>query len=211
MVLAWTGLPQLLLIPLVPQLMRRFDPRLVIGMGFALFAASNFMNIYMTNDYATDQLFWPNVVRAIGQALVFAPLSAVATAGIEAENAGSASGLFNMMRNLGGAVGIALLQTLLTKREQYHSNVLMQSVSLLEHATRARIEKLTLYFMSHGIANQADATHRAIVAIGKIVQKQAFILAFSDLFFLLGAALIVALVASLFLNKPGHLENGGAH
>jgi DHA2 family multidrug resistance protein len=180
-------------------------------MGFALFAASNFMNIYMTNDYATDQLFWPNVVRAIGQALVFAPLSAVATAGIEAENAGSASGLFNMMRNLGGAVGIALLQTLLTKREQYHSNVLMQSVSLLEHATRARIEKLTLYFMSHGIANQADATHRAIVAIGKIVQKQAFILAFSDLFFLLGAALIVALVASLFLNKPGHLENGGAH
>ena len=211
MVLAWTGLPQLLLIPLVPQLMRRFDPRLVIGMGFALFAASNFMNIYMTNDYATDQLFWPNVVRAVGQALVFAPLSAVATAGIEAENAGSASGLFNMMRNLGGAVGIALLQTLLTKREQYHSNVLMQSVSLLEHATRARIEKLTLYFMSHGIANQADATHRAIVAIGKIVQKQAFILAFSDLFFLLGAALIVALVASLFLNKPGHLENGGAH
>jgi DHA2 family multidrug resistance protein len=211
MVLAWTGLPQLLLIPLVPQLMRRFDPRLVIGMGFALFAASNFMNIYMTNDYATDQLFWPNVVRAIGQALVFAPLSAVATAGIEAENAGSASGLFNMMRNLGGAVGIALLQTLLTKREQYHSNVLMQSVSLLEQATRARIEKLTLYFMSHGIANQADATHRAIVAIGKIVQKQAFILAFSDLFFLLGAALIVALVASLFLNKPGHLENGGAH
>jgi DHA2 family multidrug resistance protein len=211
MVLAWTGLPQLLLIPLVPQLMKRFDPRLVIGIGFALFAASNFMNIYMTNDYATDQLFWPNVVRAVGQALVFAPLSAVATAGIEAENAGSASGLFNMMRNLGGAVGIALLQTLLTKREQYHSNVLVQSVSLLEEATRARIEKLTQYFMSHGIADHADATHRAIVAIGKIVQKQAFILAFSDLFFLLGVALIVALVASLFLKRPSHLENGGAH
>jgi MFS transporter, DHA2 family, multidrug resistance protein len=211
MVLAWTGLPQLLLIPLVPRLMQRFDPRLVIGIGFALFAASNFMNIYMTNDYATDQLFWPNVVRAVGQALVFAPLSAVATAGIEAENAGSASGLFNMMRNLGGAVGIALLQTLLTKREQYHSNVLMQSVSMLEPATRARIEKLTQYFMSHGVADHADATHRAIVAIGKIVQKQAFILAFSDLFFLLGTALIVALVASLFLKKPGHLENGDAH
>ena len=107
MVLAWTGLPQLLLIPLVPRLMKRFDPRLVIGVGFALFAASNFMNIYMTTDYAADQLFWPNIVRAVGQALVFAPLSAVATAGIEAENAGSASALFNMMRNLGGAVGIA--------------------------------------------------------------------------------------------------------
>jgi MFS transporter, DHA2 family, multidrug resistance protein len=211
MVLAWTGLPQLVLIPMVPRLMKRFDPRLVIGVGFALFAASNFMNISMTTDYGSDQLFWPNVVRAVGQALVFAPLSAVATAGIEAENAGSASGLFNMMRNLGGAVGIALLQTLLTKREQYHSNVLMQSVSLFEQATRARIEKLTQYFMSHGVADHAEASHRAVVAIGRIVQKQASILAFSDTFYLLGAALIVALIAALLLKKPGQLESGGAH
>jgi MFS transporter, DHA2 family, multidrug resistance protein len=211
MVLAWTGLPQLLLIPLVPRLMKRFDPRLIIGIGFALFAASNFMNIYMTNDYASDQLFWPNIVRALGQALVMAPLSAVATAGIEAENAGSASGLFNMMRNLGGAVGIALLQTLLTKREQYHSNVLMQSVSLLEQATRTRIEQLTQYFMNHGVVDHAEASHRAVIAIGHVVQKQAFILAFSDTFYLLGAALIVALMAALLLRKPTHLESGGAH
>jgi MFS transporter, DHA2 family, multidrug resistance protein len=211
LVLAWTGLPQLLLIPLVPRLMKRFDPRIVIGIGFALFSASNFMNIYMTNDYATDQLFWPNVVRAIGQALVFAPLSAVATAGIEAENAGSASGLFNMMRNLGGAIGIAALQTLLTKREQYHSNVLSQSVSLFEQATRNRIDQLTQYFMNHGVIDRVDAVHRAYVAIGKVVQKQAFILAFSDTFYLLGVALIVALIASLMLKKPDHLDAGGAH
>jgi len=211
MVLAWTGLPQLVLIPLVPRLMQRFDARIIIGIGFALFAASNFMNITMTNDYATDQLFWPNVVRAIGQALVFAPLSAVATAGIEAENAGSASGLFNMMRNLGGAIGIAALQTLLTKREQYHSNVLSQSVSVFEQATRTRLEQLTQYFMNHGVIDRVDAAHRAYVAIGHIVQKQAFILAFSDTFYLLGVALIVALIASLMLKKPGHLDAGGAH
>jgi MFS transporter, DHA2 family, multidrug resistance protein len=211
MVLAWTGLPQLLLIPLVPRLMKRFDPRLVIGIGFAVFAASNFMNIYMTNDYGSDQLFWPNVVRAVGQALVFAPLSAVATASIETENAGSASGLFNMMRNLGGAVGIALLQTFLTKREQYHSNVLMQSVSPLEPATRARIEQLAQYFIHHGVIDPADAAHRAVVAVGQIVQKQAFILAFSDTFYLLGALLIAALAAALLLKKPNHVEAGGAH
>jgi MFS transporter, DHA2 family, multidrug resistance protein len=211
MVLAWTGLPQLVLIPLVPRLMKRVDPRIVIGVGFGLFAVSNFMNIYMTNDYASDQLFWPNVVRAIGQALVLTPLSAVATAGIEAENAGSASALFNMMRNLGGAIGIAVLQTLLTKREQYHSNILMQSVSMLEQATRTRIEQLTQYFVNHGVTDRADAAHRALVAIGHIVQKQAFILAFSDTFYLLGATLIVALAAALLLKKPDHLESGGAH
>src|SRR4029077_17425538 len=211
MVLAWTGLPQLFLIPLVPQLMKRFDARLIIGVGFVLFATSNFMNIFMTANYAADQLFWPNIVRAVGQALVFAPLSAVATAGIEAKNAGSASGLFNMMRNLGGAVGIAMLQTFLTKREQYHSNVLTQSVSLLEQATRTRIEQLTQYFMNHGVADHAEAAHRAVVAIGKVIQKQAFILAFSDTFYLLGIALIVALMAALLLKKPDHLESGGAH
>jgi DHA2 family multidrug resistance protein len=211
MVLAWTGLPQLLLIPLVPRLMQRVDARIIIGIGFVLFAASNFMNIYMTADYAADQLLWPNVVRAIGQALVMAPLSAVATAGIEAENAGSASGLFNMMRNLGGAVGIALLQTVLTKREQYHSNVLMQSVSVFEQATRTRLEQLTQYFVNHGILDHAEALHRAYVAIGRIVQKQAYILAFSDTFYLLGMALIVALLAVLFLKKPGQTSPGAAH
>ena len=211
MVLAWTGLPQLVLIPLVPRLMKRVDPRIVIAIGFALFAASNFMNVYMTGDYASDQLFWPNVVRAIGQALVLTPLSAIATGGIELENAGSASAPFNMMRNLGGAIGIAALQTLLTKREQYHSNVLTQSVSMFEEATRTRIEQLTQYFMNHGIIDRVDAAHRAYVAVGNIVQKQAFILAFSDTFYVLGAALIVALLAGLLLKKPDHMDAGGAH
>jgi DHA2 family multidrug resistance protein len=169
------------------------------------------MNLFMTADYASAQLFWPNVVRAIGQALVMTPLSAVATAGIEAENAGSASGLFNMMRNLGGAVGIAMLQTFLTKREQYHSNVLTRSVSLLEQATRTRIDQLTQYFVHHGIIDRTDASRRALVAIGHVVQKQAFVLAFSDTFYLLGAALIVALAATMLLRKPDHTSASGAH
>ncbi|MGO7690190.1 MDR family MFS transporter [Rhizobium ruizarguesonis] len=211
MVLAWTGIPQLLLIPLVPQLMKRFDVRLLIVVGFALFAASNFMNVHMTGDYASDQLFWPNIVRAIGQALVFTPLSAIATAGIEQENAGSASALFNMMRNLGGAVGIASLQTFLSKREQFHSNILTNSVSVFEEATRDRIARLTGYFMSHGVSDQALASHKAVVAIALKIRKQANIMAFSDTFFLLGVALVVALLASLLLRKPGQLSGGGAH
>jgi len=211
MVLAWTGLPQLVLIPLLPRLMKRFDARLVIAVGFALFAGSNFFNIYMTTDYAADQLLLPNIIRAVGQALAFAPLSAVATAGIEKENAGSASALFNMMRNLGGAMGIAMLQTFLTKREQFHSNVLTPSVSLFTEATRARIEELTRYFLSHGVSDQGTALHKAIVAIGNVVRKQAFVMAFSDTFCLLGAVLIVALIATLLLKKLDHLDAGGAH
>ncbi|WP_112606106.1 MDR family MFS transporter (plasmid) [Rhizobium sp. WW22] len=211
MVLAWTGIPQLILIPLVPRLMKRIDARLLIIVGFALFAASNFMNIYMTSNYASDQLFWPNIVRAVGQALAFTPLTAIATAGIEQENAGSASALFNMMRNLGGAVGIAALQTFLTKREQFHSNILTNSVSVFEEATRARIANLTNYFMNHGVSDQALAAHKAIVAVAASLRKQANIMAFSDTFYLLGVALVVALIASLLLKKAGQLSGGGAH
>ena len=212
MVMAWTGLPQLVVIPFVPKLMKKFDPRILITSGFVLFAASSFLNIFLSADSAADQLLIPNIVRALGQALAFAPLSAIATAGIEAENAGSASALFNMMRNLGGAIGIAMLQTFLTKREQFHSNVLNQSVSLLDPATRARIDGLTGYFLSHGLADPAAAAHTALVAIGGTIRRQAFIMAFSDTFFLLGVALVLALAASLWLKRPDSgASAGGAH
>jgi DHA2 family multidrug resistance protein len=191
--------------------MKRFDARAIIGIGFAFFAASNFMNIDMTADYAGDQLFWPNIVRAVGQALVFTPLTAIAAAGIETENAGSASALFNMVRNLGGAIGIAALQTFQTKREQYHSNVLTESVSLFAQSTRARIDELTHYFLNHGISDEATAAHKAIVAIGARVREQANIMAFSDTFALLGLALLVALAATLLLKKQGQLQGAAAH
>jgi DHA2 family multidrug resistance protein len=84
-------------------------------------------------------------------------------------------------------------------------------VSPLEQATRTRIEQLTQYFVNHGVIDRADAAHRALVAIGHIVQKQAFILAFSDTFYLLGATLVIALMVTLLLRKPDHVESGGAH
>jgi DHA2 family multidrug resistance protein len=209
-VLAWTGIPQIFMIPLVPKLMKMVDIRALVGFGFALFAISNSMNIYMSYDYAGDQLFWANIVRAVGQAMVLAPLSAVSTAGIEAENAGSASGLFNMTRNLGGAIGIAVLQTLITKREQFHSNILMSSVSNFSAATRQRIADLSHYFLTHGISDAATAQHQAIMAIGRTVRRQAFVMSYSDMFFLLGIGLVISLVATLALKK-GTGSAAGAH
>src|SRR3546814_2461056 len=104
-----------------------------------------------------------------------------------------------------------MLQTCLTKREQFHSNVLMHSVSLFKEATRARIDELTSYFLSQGATDHAAAGHDAIVTIGRTVQKQAYVMAFSDTFYLLGAALVVALVASLVLKRPDELGAGGVH
>ncbi len=209
-VLAWTGLPQLVLIPLVPRLMRRFDSRLLIGFGLLLFAASNFLNVRLNPLIAGDQLLLPNLVRALGQALVLTPLAAVASAGIEKENAGSASALFNMMRNLGGALGIALLQTFLTRREHYHSTVNAESVSALLPATRLRLEALQRYFLAHGVADPATALHEAIVAVGRTISAQSFFQAYGDCFFLLGAALLAAALAAALLARPGGAAAGAS-
>jgi DHA2 family multidrug resistance protein len=138
-VLAWTGLPQLLLIPLVPRLMQRADTRYIAIVGLLIFAYSCFMNTQMSLDYAGDQLWIPNIVRAIGQALVLTPLTSVATGSIAPQDAAAASGISNMLRNLGGAIGTALLATLITKREQFHSNIIGQSVTLGREEVRGRI------------------------------------------------------------------------
>ena len=140
-VLAWTGLPQLLLIPLVPMLMKRFDARYIGFVGIGVFAARCFMNMTLSPDVAGDQFWLPNIVRAIGQALVLTPISAITTAGIAPSEAGAASGLSNMLRNLGGAVGTATLATVLTKREQFHSNIIGQSVSLYRDEVRTRARR----------------------------------------------------------------------
>ncbi|MGY4478213.1 MDR family MFS transporter [Bradyrhizobium sp. USDA 3364] len=209
-VLAWTGLPQLILIPLVPKLMQRFDARYIAFTGMILFAVSSFMNIQMSLDYSGDQFFVPNIVRAIGQAIMLAPLSAVSLGSVAPQDAPAASGISNMMRNLGGAIGTALLSTIVTKREQFHSNIIGQSVHLGREEVRTRIAEVTNYFLSHGISDPATAHNQAIVAIGNIVKRQALVLGFSDAFAVIGIVLVLAAIAIVLTGKPKSTAGGSA-
>ena len=211
-VLAWTGLPQLLLIPLVPKLMQRFDIRLIAFTGMSLFALSAFMNTTMSLDYSGDQLFVPNIIRAIGQALTLAPLSAISLGSVAPQDAAAASGISNMMRNLGGAVGTALLSTIVTKREQFHSNIIGQAVHLGREEVRARIEQMTNFFLAHGVTDPATAHQQAIVALGNAVKQQALVMGFSDTFAVVGVVLVLAGIAILLTGKPkGGAAAGGGH
>ena len=181
-------------------------------MGLGLFAASSFLDVHLDGNFAGPQLFWPNLVRAVGQALVMTPLSALATSGIDPKEAGSASALFNMTRNLGGAIGIAALQTFLTKREQFHSNVIMAHVTPFAEATRDRMASLQAYFLAHGTTDPGQAWHEAVVQVGRTVRAQAYFLAYGDAFALLGAGLVIALLAAFLLKKPASTAGAaGAH
>ncbi|MEK1850841.1 MAG: DHA2 family efflux MFS transporter permease subunit [Phyllobacterium sp.] len=210
-VLAWTGLPQLLLIPLVPMMMKRFDARYIGFLGISIFAISCFMNITLSADTGGDQFWIPNIVRAIGQALVLTPITAITTAGIAAADAAAASGLTNMLRNLGGAVGTATLGTVLTKREQFHSNIIGQSITLTRDEVRQRLDQLTGYFMSHGVSDHATAAQQAVIALGRVVKRQALIMGFSDTFAVIGVLLALAAIALLFAEKPKGGGGAGAH
>jgi MFS transporter, DHA2 family, multidrug resistance protein len=209
-VIAWTGLPQLLIIPFLPFLMHKFDSRLLVGLGLAIFASSCFMNLTIDPNVAGPQLLVPDVTRAIGQALVMTPLSAVAMVGITREEAGDASGLFNMMRNLGGAIGTAAVETYFTKREQYHSFIINAHVSLYDPATRTRLAVLQHYFLLNGSANPAAAMARAVNVVGTTIRAQATVMGYADCFGLLGAILLGSVV-SVALLKRGTSAAGGAH
>jgi DHA2 family multidrug resistance protein len=209
-VVAWTGLPQLLVIPFVPYLMSKFDPRLLVGVGMAVFAASCFMNLALDPNIAGPQMLVPDVTRAVGQALVMTPLSAVAMVGITREEAGDASGLFNMMRNLGGAIGTAVIETYFTQREQYHSFIINAHVSLYDPATQTRLAMLQHYFMRNGSADPAAAMARAVNVIGVTIKAQATVMGYADCFGLLGV-IMVGSVATVALLKRGASAGGGAH
>ena len=210
-VMAWLGLPQLLLIPFIPKIMQRIQPRMLVIIGYSLFSGGSLLAMHLSDDFSGPQFLASSLVRALAQAMTKAPLSAIAIAGIVPELAGSASALFNATRNLGGAVGIALLQTILTKREQYHSNVLSEQVTLLAPQTRQRLNSLANYFLAHGTSGRGEANREALVALGRAIRHQAFMLGFSDTIIAQSAVLGLGLAAALFLRKAPASSAGGAH
>jgi MFS transporter, DHA2 family, multidrug resistance protein len=208
-VLIWAGLPQILIIPFVPKLLQRVDSRLVIATGVSLFAISCFMNSTLTNLTGLDQLRWSQLVRAMGQPLIIVPLSSIATAGLPKADAGSASGLFNMMRNLGGSFGIAALGTLLTQRQQFHAIRLGEDVSIYNLATQQRLNELTQIFTNQG-ADAVLAQDRALKSIANTISRESYVMAFNDCFYFIGFALLLSGLAVLFIKRVKTADGVGA-
>jgi DHA2 family multidrug resistance protein len=131
--------------------------------------------------------------------------------GIPPKDMPSASSLFNMTRNLGGSVGIAMLATALTNREHFHSARLGESVSMASAATQARLDQLSQAFIASGI-DAATAANQAIKVIDRIVRREAYVMAYNDGFFIVGAILLAAIVPLWFADKvksPGGASGGG--
>jgi len=195
LVLASSGLPQLLIIPFVPALLKRIDARVLVCVGLSVFALSCFMNTHLSFDDAGPQFMTTNLVRALGQAILLTPLTGIAMAQILPAESAAASGLFNMLRNLGGAIGTAALATVITKREQFHSNIIGQSVTPFGLTDQSFLTRMQHYFQTHGVPDEIRSYHQSEILLGKLVAQQSLILAFSDAFYVMGLVLVSAAVA----------------
>jgi len=208
--LMWVGIPQLFILPFVPKLIKVVDIRIVIAVGSFFFALSCYLNAFLDADYAMPQFIVSNVVRALGQPLVLIPLLSLATADIPAKESGSASALFNMMRNMGGSMGIALLSTLITNREHLHSVRIGSSVTASSPYLVARLSSLTNMLVMKGL-DPVTAGRTALQMINGSVSEQAYLLAYGDAFYVIAAIMAGSAFLLFFVGKPKRLQAGAAH
>jgi DHA2 family multidrug resistance protein len=152
----------------------------------------------------------PELIQGIGQTLITIPLSALATAGIQGEQLGDASALFNQVRYLGGSFAGAIFATVIQHRSEFHYDRLRADVSLYNETTQQRLQEMMQYFMSKG-ADSATATQQAIAAIAQVVQQQATVMAINDCYYLLGFLILISGTALLLMKKAKTSGNIVAH
>ena len=206
----WVGLPQLLVFPFVPRLMKRFDLRGLVCFGSLVFAASCWLNTWMSPDYAGDQFVFSNVIRALGQPFTIVPLSALATSLLQPKDVGDGSAVFNIARNLGGSLGTALLDTIVTRREQFHDFQIGAFINNYRPLVADHVQALTTVFVNKGY-DSVTATQQAYAQIKNVVRENAYIMAFNDAFLVVAGSLLAGAVLVWLCHQAKAVPGAVAH
>jgi DHA2 family multidrug resistance protein len=196
------GLGTLVITPIVGLLMTtRVDPRKLLALGFATAAVTLYWFSRLDLTAGFWNFFWPQIVQGMSFGLLFVPLTTITMDPIPNEAMGNATSLFNLMRNLGGSVGIAAVQTYIARHRQVHFNVLGAHVTTFAPGVRETKDRLAHAFMAAG-ADVVTATGRAYAVVGGLVAQQAGILAFIDAFRLLAVIFLVIAPLALLMRRP---------
>ncbi len=193
-----SGLAMFLTAPLAGTLSKKFDPRLLMGLGFAGFAASCWMLTGMTADWDFNELLWPQVLRGASLMLCMVQINDLALGTLPPQELKNASGLFNLTRNLGGAVGLAVINTLLTRRFDLHFDRLSERMTWANPQLREQMSMLSANASAHGL----DGTKVALSQMTGRVAQQATIMSFVDVFFLFFLLFLVVGGLTMTLQKP---------
>jgi len=193
-----TGAAQLVMAPVATFLARRVEPRLLIAAGYALLALGLVGNSFMTFETDFWGLFWQQLVRGAAIMLCLLPTTALALSGFDPVHIPNASGLFNLMRNLGGAIGLALIDTVLEQRTPAHIASIIARLQAGD-ASAARLVGLPTEHFTGAPISEVDEATRALVA--PLVERAGLVAAFDDAWLLIGGLVAFSLLF-LLLRSP---------
>jgi DHA2 family multidrug resistance protein len=204
-----SGLAMFATAPIAGILSSKLDPRVMMMIGFAGFSLGTLVMTRMTADWDFWELFVPQILRGCSMMLAMVPINNVALGTLPPERIRNASGLYNLSRNLGGAVGLAMINTMLTRQTRSHYEQLSEHVHWGNPEARDMVSSMTNKFNALGL----DGSTVAIKQISGIVKQQAYILSFIDVFLILTSLFAALVIATVLIQKPQGMAgaSGGGH
>jgi DHA2 family multidrug resistance protein len=196
-----SGLPAFLVMPILPRLLGKVDFRVLVVSGLLLFTLSCMLDISLTAQSVGHDFVWSQLIRGVAQMLAMMPLNQASMAAVAREDSGDAAGLYNMARNLGGSVGLAIIGTLIDRRETYHTAVLRESISANSLIGQERLASGA----ANWFAQTGDMAYSQMRSLGQIaaqIQQQSIVITYSETFWVLGIALAACVPLALLLKKP---------
>ncbi len=197
------GIGSLLSMIVVGFLVNHIDGRILLACGFAIFGYSTFLLSHINLGISMCSVAMPNFINGFAGGFVFVPLTTMSMGLLRKQEIGNASGIYNLMRNIGGSIGIASITTLLVRNSQIHQNYLGANLTAGSPATTGMLAGLTAKFSTGG-ADGFTAHQEALGALYRSVQQQAAVLAYADIFRLLGYLALLCIPLALFLRSLQH-------
>jgi DHA2 family multidrug resistance protein len=193
------GVGALIAMPLAGKLVSKFQPRYLIAGGFLSFGAAAYVMAHLSLDLTPWVLVWPLFFSGVSIAFMFVPLNTLALGSLKPDQIGNASGIFNLMRNVGGSVGISLVTTLVARSAQAHQTVLAAHLTPYDAAYQARVQTMTTAFAAHG--DTVTAHQQALGSVYHTLLTQANLLAYLDNFRWFALLCFVCIIGAFLLKK----------
>jgi DHA2 family multidrug resistance protein len=196
-----SGLPAFLMMPILPRLLGKVDARIMVILGLVAFAVSCMLDVGLTAQSVGHDFYASQLLRGIGQVMSMMPLNQASVASVSRAEVADAAGLFNMARNLGGSVGLALLGVYIDRRNAFHGAILHESLTANSTIGQERVGALTGAL----VAQHADPAYAQMQALGSIagqMQQQASVITFSETFAVMSVVLLLCIPLAFLLGKP---------
>jgi DHA2 family multidrug resistance protein len=196
-----SGVPAFIMVPMLPHVIGKLDARGVVITGLLCFMGSCMLDITLTAQSVGHDFYASQLLRGLGQVLAMMPLNRVSMSAVSTEDAGDAAGLYNMARNLGGSVGLALLRTFIDRRNAFHDEAIRESVTANSTIGQDHIAgSAASFFARH--SDMALAKMQALGQLAGQIQQQAAVMTYSETFYVLALALLLCIPLVFLLDKP---------